>query len=175
MPAWDERKRLGNVRRHGLDFVGAEAIWDNATVTREDIRRRYGEARFVTFGLLDGEVVVSFIPSAAMTFTSFHYVGLRNMKRATTLKRPKTIAARSRDRDNPPWSEDMLGPSVVRRGRGPQKAPTKMSTTIRLDADLLAFFRAKGVGYQTRINDVLRKAVGRDLPSRSSGRITGRR
>ncbi|MGH8561205.1 MAG: BrnT family toxin, partial [Nevskiales bacterium] len=58
MPSWDERKRQGNIRRHGLDFVGAEAIWDNATVTREDLRRRYGESRFVTFGLLDGEVVV---------------------------------------------------------------------------------------------------------------------
>ena len=27
-------------------------------MTREDIRHSYGEARFVTFGLLEGEVVV---------------------------------------------------------------------------------------------------------------------
>lgn len=58
MPTWDERKRRTNIKRHGLDFEGAEAIWDNLTVTREDIRHSYGEARFVTFGLLDGEVVV---------------------------------------------------------------------------------------------------------------------
>lgn len=55
----------------------------------------------------------------------------------------------------------MLGPAVVRRGRGPQKAPTKVSTTIRLDADILAFFRASGRGYQTQINDELRKVVNR--------------
>ena len=58
MSTWDERKRRANIERHGLDFAGADAIWDNLTVTREDIRRCYGEARFVTFGLLEGEVVV---------------------------------------------------------------------------------------------------------------------
>jgi uncharacterized protein len=36
----------------------ADAIWDNFTVTREDIRADYGEKRVVTFGILSGEVVV---------------------------------------------------------------------------------------------------------------------
>jgi uncharacterized DUF497 family protein len=58
MPTWDESKRRDNLRNHELDFEGAEAIWDNFTVTREDIRERYGEKRLVTFGLLNGEVVV---------------------------------------------------------------------------------------------------------------------
>jgi len=31
-----------------------------------------------------------------------------------------------------------------KRGRGPQKAPTKVLTTLRLDADVLAYFRAIG-------------------------------
>lgn len=58
MASWDESKRRENIKRHGLDFVGADAIWDNFTITREDIRRSYGEKRLVAFGLLDGEVVV---------------------------------------------------------------------------------------------------------------------
>jgi uncharacterized protein len=58
MPSWEEAKRLRNIKSHGLDFVGAEAIWDNFTVTREDLRQDYGESRWVTFGLLAGEVVV---------------------------------------------------------------------------------------------------------------------
>jgi uncharacterized protein (DUF4415 family) len=62
----------------------------------------------------------------------------------------------------------MLGPPIVKRGRGPQKAPTKVLTTIRLDADVLAYFRATGSGYQTRINRELRKAIGKGL--RSGGR-----
>jgi uncharacterized DUF497 family protein len=58
MPTWDEAKRRRNIRIHGLEFVGAEAIWDFPTVTREDKRKEYGEKRLVTFGLLNGEVVV---------------------------------------------------------------------------------------------------------------------
>ena len=33
---------------------------------------------------------------------------------------------------------------------------TKISTTVRLDADVLRWFRSRGKGYQTRINAVLR-------------------
>ena len=58
MPTWDESKRRRNIKLHGLDFEGADAIWDNFTVSREDIRADYGEKRVVTFGILSGEVVV---------------------------------------------------------------------------------------------------------------------
>ncbi|MHB8744852.1 MAG: BrnT family toxin [Sulfuricaulis sp.] len=58
MPSWDESKRRRNIKLHGLDFEGAEAIWDNFTVSREDIRENYGEKRMVTFGLLNGDVVI---------------------------------------------------------------------------------------------------------------------
>ena len=85
------------------------------------------------------------------------------MKRATTLKLPKTTSNKRVDPDNPPWSEEMLGPPVLKRGRGPQKAPTKVLTTVRLDADVIAFFRAQGRGYQTQINDELRKVVAKRL------------
>ena len=58
MTSWDEPKRRSNIEDHGLDFEGAETIWDNFTITREDTREDYGEKRMVTFGLLGGEVVV---------------------------------------------------------------------------------------------------------------------
>jgi len=90
------------------------------------------------------------------------------MKRAITLKSPKTTSHRRVDPDNPPWSEGMLGPPVLTRGRGPQKAPTKVLTTVRLDADVIAFFKAQGRGYQTRINDELRKVVAKGLTTRST-------
>src|SRR3970040_805876 len=102
------------------------------------------------------------------TCMSSHYAEPKNMKRAITLKPPKTISAKAVDRDNPPWSEEMLGPPVMRRGRGPQKAPTKVLTTIRLDADVIAFFRAQGSGYQSRINETLRRAKERGLTTRST-------
>jgi uncharacterized protein (DUF4415 family) len=42
--------------------------------------------------------------------------------------------------------------------RGPQKAPTKQQVTLRLDRDVVERFRSTGSGWQSRINDVLRKA-----------------
>ena len=46
----------------------------------------------------------------------------------------------------------------MRRMR-PQKAPAKQSTTIRLNADILDFFKAHGKGWQTEINNVLQQYV----------------
>ena len=43
---------------------------------------------------------------------------------------------------------------IVRRGLVP--LPPKTAISLRLDADVLAWFKAGGPGYQTRINAVLR-------------------
>ena len=37
--------------------------------------------------------------------------------------------------------------------------PIKKSLTIRLDADVLAWLKSQGKGYQTRINSLLREAM----------------
>lgn len=37
--------------------------------------------------------------------------------------------------------------------------PTKTSTTVRVDSDVLAWLKAQGKGYQTRINAILRAAM----------------
>ena len=53
-------------------------------------------------------------------------------------------------------------PQVVerwRRTRGKQKAPTKEAISIRLDQDVLAYYRASGRGWQSRINEALRKYI----------------
>ena len=89
------------------------------------------------------------------------------MKRTTTLKSPKTTSNKRTDPDNPPWSEEMLGAPVLKRGRGPQKSPTKVLTTVRLDADVIAFFKLQGRGYQTRINEELRKIAEKGLTAGS--------
>ena len=45
------------------------------------------------------------------------------------------------------------------RARGPQIAPTKVSTTLRLSPEVLAHFRATGKGWQARIDQVLKEWV----------------
>lgn len=42
------------------------------------------------------------------------------------------------------------------RPRGPQKAPTKVSTTIRLSNEVVQTFRATGDGWQTRVDAALK-------------------
>jgi uncharacterized protein (DUF4415 family) len=81
------------------------------------------------------------------------------MKQTTTAKLPKKTSARVDDPDNPAWTENMLGAPVLKRGRGPQATPTKVLTSLRIDADILEFFKAQGSGYQSRINAALRKAI----------------
>ena len=52
-----------------------------------------------------------------------------------------------------------LAELLRKRGeRGPQKTPTKQLVTLRLDRDVLDRFRATGRGWQSRINEALRKA-----------------
>ena len=55
---WDESKRLSNIKKHKLDFVGVEEVFDGYTVSIEDRCVSYGEQRFITFVVLATYVVV---------------------------------------------------------------------------------------------------------------------
>jgi uncharacterized protein (DUF4415 family) len=41
--------------------------------------------------------------------------------------------------------------------------PTKTSTTVRVDSDVLAWLKSQGKGYQTKMNAILREAMIRSL------------
>jgi uncharacterized protein (DUF4415 family) len=43
--------------------------------------------------------------------------------------------------------------------RGQFYRPTKTSTTLRIDSDVLAWLRGQGKGYQSRINAILRREM----------------
>lgn len=43
--------------------------------------------------------------------------------------------------------------------RGPQRAQTKRPVTIRIDRDVLASYKATGPGWQSRMNDALRRGT----------------
>ncbi len=43
--------------------------------------------------------------------------------------------------------------------QNPFYRPTKTSTTVRVDADVLAWLKSQGKGYQTRLNAILRAAM----------------
>ena len=71
------------------------------------------------------------------------------------------------DMATPYWAE-RIAKAAVRRGRPPQDV-TKVSTTIRLDPDVLAAFKAEGPGWNTRINAVLRADMMKRDKSRTRG------
>ena len=47
------------------------------------------------------------------------------------------------------------GKPEERRSRGKQKSPVKKQLTIRLNSDVVDFFKAQGNGWQSRINKAL--------------------
>jgi uncharacterized protein (DUF4415 family) len=75
--------------------------------------------------------------------------------------------------DAPEWTDEMIataevavGDRIIRpgawrtAGRPPLGAAAKRQVTLRLDPDVIERFREGGPGWQGRINEALRKAVG---------------
>ena len=65
-----------------------------------------------------------------------------------------TASATSPDPQHPEASVAHIVRGVVRRGLQP--LPSKASISLRVDQDVLEWFKGQGPGYQTRINTVLR-------------------
>lgn len=56
--------------------------------------------------------------------------------------------------DSPEITPEMFARAVVRKGLKPVER--KRQVTLRLDADVLEWFKAQGPGYQTRMGSLLR-------------------
>jgi len=71
--------------------------------------------------------------------------------------------------DIPELTPEMFAKTVVKRGLKDKENKTQL--TIRVDRDVLAWFKAQGRGYQTRINSLLRAYMEANVKNnRSSGR-----
>jgi uncharacterized protein (DUF4415 family) len=66
--------------------------------------------------------------------------------------------------DMPPLSDRFWKQAV----RNPFYRPVKRQLTVRLDADVVAWLRQQGKGYQTRINALLRAAMVKDVAASSN-------
>jgi uncharacterized DUF497 family protein len=55
---YDPAKRAKTLEERGIDFEDAPDVFSGPTVTAPDLRRNYGEERFMTFGVLYGREVV---------------------------------------------------------------------------------------------------------------------
>ena len=84
-------------------------------------------------------------------------------------KKPDHVSQKDWDEVNsPPLSEEILArmqpvfkahPEIPHRVRGPQKDPTKIAVSIRLSPQVVEYFKSRGKGWQTQLDEVLRKYV----------------
>ena len=85
------------------------------------------------------------------------------MKHVSTSRKSKTDIKRLKsmkesdiviDNDAPAWTPEMFARAIVRKGLKPVARKSLLS--LRIDSDVLEWFRAKGRGYQSRMNALLR-------------------
>jgi uncharacterized DUF497 family protein len=53
---WDEAKAEGNLKKHGVSFLTAAAIFSNERLERIDDREDYGELRWIALGRVGVDV-----------------------------------------------------------------------------------------------------------------------
>ena len=83
------------------------------------------------------------------------------------IEREMPITSSESDRDEKPklddaWFEEAdayVGSRLVRRGR-PKAENPKVAVSLRLDPEVVDWFKQSGAGWQTRMNQALRKAAG---------------
>jgi uncharacterized protein (DUF4415 family) len=162
MFAWDEAKGQANLKKHRIDFRDAEKIFRGFTLIAEDTREAwnvdsspwaYSRTRSCPLRTL----------SAVRTSASFPFARPRNMKRATTSRKSSTDLRRVRkmldtdivrDGDAPEWTPEMFARAVARKGLKP--VPKKALLSLRIDSDVIEWFKRQGAGYQSRMNALLR-------------------
>jgi len=55
---FDPKKRVATLTERGLDFMDAERVFEGPHFEVEDVRKDYGETRYLCFGMLRGRLVV---------------------------------------------------------------------------------------------------------------------
>ena len=102
-------------------------------------------------------------PSAVRTVVSFLFARPRNMKRVSTSRKSLTKLSRVRkaidadvvrDANAPGWTPEMFARAVARKGL--KAVPKKALLSLRIDSDVIEWFRKQGAGYQSRMNALLR-------------------
>ena len=76
---YDPDKQTINLKKHGLNFDDAQVVIESGdTVTFEDRRFAYDEVRYLTLGLLRGDVVAI---STTETYTTIRIFSMRKAEK----------------------------------------------------------------------------------------------
>lgn len=169
---FDLAKREWTLRKRGSDLAKAGSIFEAFTLTHEDEREDYGEERFVTYGILGGEMV------ACAALSAFERPEKMSERSTTSVDHdPDDGDLDDYDPDDAPIltaemaarAQISIGGKVIReadpplgtrRGRPPKPADErKVLVSLRLAPDIVKWFRATGPGWQSRMEELLRREV----------------
>ena len=170
---WDPKKNRQNIARHGIAFEDAVKIFEGRTLERVDDHFEYGETRVYAVGITNGvEITVIYVDLSdsqrrlgRRRDMKERRIGTRSMKARSDWDRVRSLnddqlrRAIETDADVYPTDSDFWKAARVVMPKA------KQTVTIRLDTDLLEWFRRQK-GYQTQINAVLRTYMEAHLPGR---------
>ena len=177
---WDEPKRLANLDKHGMNFADLnERFFDQAFVLRAK-GKRY---RAIGVNIRGVICVVSPLtarrPSASSACALRIRMRGRHMKKTAAKKKAPTKGYTASDMravsNNPEWTKDDFAKARpfdevfpgMRKGRGPNKAPTKKAVSLRLSPEVVEHFKRGGPRWQSRIDETLVKIVRREAKARA--------
>jgi len=172
---WDERKRLWTLRERYLDFRDAYQVFDGRPVIYVRAWRNQ-EERFVSTAEINGKLYTVVWTWRGKTSGLFHS-GEQAMARKEHIARytARELAA-NRRASRTDWAKaaamtkeelkasiaadpDEAGMVIDWDNVTVELPMAKADLHMRVDRDVLDFFRKTGRGYQTRINAVLRSYI----------------
>jgi uncharacterized DUF497 family protein len=165
--AWDDEKRELNLAKHGIDFDGAIEVFYGPIILRRSDRNN--EERWTALGYSDNRLIVVVFARRA------EVVRIISARRARKMKKENIVTRKWGDRrkGKTDWARvDKLTDEDIAKAvaSDPDAAPIdidwsdavlviptrKKAISIRVDEDVLDYFKSQGEGYQRRINAVLR-------------------
>jgi len=185
---WDPAKARQNYRKHGVRFEIAVLACEDPHAALLPDWASGGEERWILVGMVPAGsvlVVVHALPGEER-FESFPPARLRRRKgcfmattkhtrkvgdkpaRAVSANLRSVAAIRDEDIDLSDIPE-LTARDFERAIENPYYRPVKKAVSARLDADVIAWLKSKGGGYQTRMNQLLRKAMLREVQGRRRG------
>lgn len=164
---WNENRRQSNLAKHRLDFADLSREFFAAA---EFGRVKHG--RLVAVGELDGGVVIA-VKFRPLGVEAISVISMRPLADEEEAEIRRMIAS---DPDNPGLTGEQIANmrplrevfpdlaasidrELARHGRPPVENP-RSQVSIRLDPEVLDYYKSTGKGWQSRINDALRKAAG---------------
>jgi uncharacterized protein (DUF4415 family)/uncharacterized DUF497 family protein len=160
----DPAKARGNRRKHGIDLALCGEVFQWPMPTRED-PRGCDERRLISLGCVGRDIVVlvrTDRPEGPRFTPAGRPVVMKDKPGSTRSRRTDVpYDPKSKSATHKFWADATPHAGVdglrAKRGR-PAKAAgeKKQQIALRIDKDVLDWYRAQGAGWQTRMNAVLK-------------------